>query len=168
MPSKHIRANSWLPHTYDAMVWLSRTTDDSNFFIRSREVRANESWLYLAHKKSVMNGWMDKQTDKQPKNNMHNKTKPPTSAAEWRAMIRQICNVRLQLETLSQPGPMSYLHGLALRIWTSFWRREGSIGMDMNNGAVKRAFHIQVEGKRGPGRPKMTWKQLTERDCRKF
>ena len=25
---------------------------------------------------------------------------------------------------------------------------------------------IQVDGKRGPGRPKMTWKQLTERDCR--
>ena len=31
---------------------------------------------------------------------------------------------------------------------------------------VKTAFDIQVNGKRGPGRPKMTWKQLTERDCR--
>ena len=27
---------------------------------------------------------------------------------------------------------------------------------------------IQVNGKRGPGRPKMTWKQLTERDCREW
>ena len=34
-------------------------------------------------------------------------------------------------KTLSQLGPMSYLHGLALRIWTSFWRREGCTGMDM-------------------------------------
>ena len=34
--------------------------------------------------------------------------------------------------------------------------------------AVKTAFHILVEGKRGPGRPKMTWKQLTERDCREW
>ena len=34
--------------------------------------------------------------------------------------------------------------------------------------AVKTGFHIQVEGKRGPGRPKMTWKQLTERDCREW
>ena len=34
-------------------------------------------------------------------------------------------------KTLSPPGPMSYLCGLALRIWTSFWRREGSAGMDM-------------------------------------
>ena len=34
------------------------------------------------------------------------------------------------------------------------------------NSAVKTAFDIQVNGKRGPGRPKMTWKQLTERDRR--
>ena len=26
----------------------------------------------------------------------------------------------------------------------------------------------RVDGKRGPGRPKMTWKQLTERDCREW
>ena len=26
----------------------------------------------------------------------------------------------------------------------------------------------QVDGKCGPGRPKMTWKQLTERDCREW
>ena len=26
----------------------------------------------------------------------------------------------------------------------------------------------QVEGKHGPGRPKMTWKQPTERDCREW
>ena len=38
----------------------------------------------------------------------------------------------------------------------------------MLNGAVKTAFQIQVEGKHGPGRPKMTWKQLTERDCREW
>ena len=34
--------------------------------------------------------------------------------------------------------------------------------------AVKTAFHIQVEGKCGSGRPKMTRKQLTERDCREW
>ena len=36
-------------------------------------------------------------------------------------------------KTFSPPGPMSYLCGLALRIWTSFWRREDSDGMDMWN-----------------------------------
>ena len=40
--------------------------------------------------------------------------------------------------------------------------------MERSNGAVKTAFDIQVNGKRGPGRPKMTWKQLTERDCREW
>ena len=73
-------------------------------------------------------------------------------------------------KTLSPPGPMSYLHGLALRIWTLFWRREGSDGMDMWNAPMVQstAFDIQVDEKRGPGRPKMTSKQLTERDCREW
>ena len=39
-------------------------------------------------------------------------------------------------KTLSPPGPMSYLCGLALRIWTSFWRREDFDGMDMWNAPV--------------------------------
>ena len=40
--------------------------------------------------------------------------------------------------------------------------------VERSNGAVKTAFDIQITGKRGPGRPKMTWKQLTERDCREW
>ena len=40
--------------------------------------------------------------------------------------------------------------------------------VECSNGAVKTAFDIQVNGKRGPGRPKMTWKQLTERDRREW
>ena len=40
--------------------------------------------------------------------------------------------------------------------------------VERSNGAVKTAFDIQVDGKSGPGRPKMTWKQLTERDCREW
>ena len=35
--------------------------------------------------------------------------------------------------------------------------------VERSNSAVKTAFDIHVDGKRGPGRPKMTWKQLTER-----
>ena len=45
VPSKHVEANS--RHTYDVTIWLSRTTDNSNIFIRSREVRDNESRLQL-------------------------------------------------------------------------------------------------------------------------
>ena len=40
--------------------------------------------------------------------------------------------------------------------------------MERTHCAAKTAFHIQVEGKHGPGIPKMTWKQLTERDCREW
>ena len=40
--------------------------------------------------------------------------------------------------------------------------------MDGSNGAVKSTCDKQVHGKRGPGRPKMTWKQLTERDGREW
>ena len=73
-------------------------------------------------------------------------------------------------KTLSPSYPMSYLPGLAVRTWTSFWRREGFAGIDLecSNGAVKTACDIQVDGKCGPVRPKMTWKQLTEMDCRNW
>ena len=40
--------------------------------------------------------------------------------------------------------------------------------VERSNGAVKTAFDIRVDGKRGPGRPKMTWKQLTVRDRRQW
>ena len=40
--------------------------------------------------------------------------------------------------------------------------------VERSSGAIKTAFDIHVDGKREPGRPKMTWKQLTERDCREW
>ena len=40
--------------------------------------------------------------------------------------------------------------------------------VERSSGAIKTAFDIQVDEKREPGRPKMTWKQLTERDCREW
>ena len=49
MPSKHILANREANshRTYDLTIWLSLTTDNSNIFIRSREVRDNESQMYV-------------------------------------------------------------------------------------------------------------------------
>ena len=60
MPSKHVLANREANsrHAYDITIWLSRTTDNSNIFIRSREVRDNESRLYFekgAWYMSIMN-----------------------------------------------------------------------------------------------------------------
>ena len=37
--------------------------------------------------------------------------------------------------------------------------------VEHSNSAVKTAYDLQVDGKHGPGRLKMTWRQLTERDC---
>ena len=78
---------------------------------------------------------------------------------------------------LSPPGPMSYftvrlgiedLDLIHLDLILKERRLHWYGHMERSNGAVKTAFHIQAEGKHGPGRPKMTWKQLTERGCREL
>ena len=63
------------------------------------------------------------------------KAEPPASAAKWKGndQTESHRSATSGRKTLSPPGPMSYLCGLALRIWTSFWRREDSDGMDMWN-----------------------------------
>ena len=67
----------------------------------------------------------------------------PARLGHWQSRTSSVCNEMTEQwsdrsamsghKTLSPPGPMSYLCGLALRIWTSFWRREDSDGMDMWN-----------------------------------
>ena len=67
----------------------------------------------------------------------------PARLGHWQSQTSSICSemtgqwsdrsAMSDRKTLSPPGPMSYLCGLALRIWTSFWRREDSDGMDMWN-----------------------------------
>ena len=44
-------------------------------------------------------------------------------------------SVLWQLNHIKLPpsGPLSYLHGLALKTWTSYWKREGSAGIDTWN-----------------------------------
>ena len=55
VPSKHVLANREANscQTYDVTIWLSRTTDNSNIFIRSHEVRDNESRLYTLSGRAV-------------------------------------------------------------------------------------------------------------------
>ena len=84
-------------------------------------------------------------------------------------MIRQICNVKQQdivtirsSELLARPG----IEDLDLILKEKRIRLNGHV--DRSNGAVNIACDIQVDGKHGSGRPKMTQKQLTERDCREL
>ena len=86
-----------------------------------------------------------------------------------RAMIRQIFNVKPQdTANIRSTELLARLRiedlGLILKEGRLRWYGR----VEHSNGAVKTAFDIQIVGKRGPGRPKMTWKQLTERDCREW
>ena len=84
-----------------------------------------------------------------------------------RAMIRQICNVKPQDTVTTRSNELFVRLGIEDLDLIRKERRLRWYGhMERSNGAVKTAFDIQVDGKHGPGRPKITWKQLTERDCR--
>ena len=70
-----------------------------------------------------------------------------------RAMIGQICSVRPQ-DVTTRPNELLARLGiedLDLILKERKLRWYGHV--EHSNGAIKTAFHIQVEGKRGPGRP---------------
>ena len=83
-----------------------------------------------------------------------------------KAMIRQICNVRPQDIVTTRSNELLVRLGIEDLDFILKERLRWYGHVECSNGAVKTAFDIQVDGKRGPGGPKMTWKQLTERDCR--
>ena len=84
------------------------------------------------------------------------------------AMIRQICNFKPQDIVTTRSNELLVWLGiedLELILKGRRLRWYGNVGR--SSGAVKTAFDIQVDGKRGPGRPKITWKQL-RRDHREW
>ena len=86
-----------------------------------------------------------------------------------RAMTRQICNVRPQDIVTTRSNELLVRLGIEDLDLILKERRLRWYGhVERSNGAIKTAFDIQVDAKHGPGRPKMTWKQLTERDCREW
>ena len=86
-----------------------------------------------------------------------------------RAMIRQICNVRPQDIVTTRSNELLVLLGIEdLDLILKERRLPWYEDVERSKGEVKTASDIQADGNRGPGRPKMTWKQLTERDCREW
>ena len=93
------------------------------------------------------------------------KAKPPTSAAEWqdndqtglKCQAARLVTIRSN-ELLAQLGIEDLNLILKLR-WYGY--------MERSNGEVVSLWHTGW-WKAWIGRPKMTWKQLTERDCRKW
>ena len=75
-----------------------------------------------------------------------------------RAMIRQICNVRPQDIVTTRSNDLLVRLGIEdLDLILKEGRLRWYGHVEHSSGAVKTAFDIQVDGKRGPGRSKMTW-----------
>ena len=84
-------------------------------------------------------------------------------------MIIQICNVKPHdIVTTRSSELLVRLGNEDLDLILKERRIRCCGHVERSNGAVKTAFDIQVDGKRGPGRPKMTLTQLTERECREW
>ena len=95
----------------------------------------------------------------------------PVRLGHWQSQTSNICSemtgqwsdrsAMSSHKTLSPPDPVSYLCGLAFILKKGRLRWYGHV--ERSNWAVKIASDMQVDRKHGPGRPKMTWKQLTQR-----
>ena len=59
-----------------------------------------------------------------------------------------------------------YLYAINIILRERRLRWFGHVGRSI--GAIRTTCDIQIDGRRGTGRPKLTWKKLTERDCREW
>ena len=79
-----------------------------------------------------------------------------------RAIIRQIVSIKPEdVATVRSSELLEKLErlDLILRDRLRWFGHEGR-----SSGAVKTAYDIQIDGRQGAGRPKLTWKKLTEKD----
>ena len=81
-----------------------------------------------------------------------------------RAMIRQVCSIKQEdvaiVRSSELLGRLENLN-LILRERRLCWC--GNV--ERSSGVISTACDIQVEGRLGAGRPKLTWKKLMEKDC---
>ena len=86
-----------------------------------------------------------------------------------RAMIRQICSIKP--EDVATVRSSELLAKLELEDLNLIFREIGLrwFGhVESSSDAVRTACDIQIDGRRGAGRPKLTWKKLTEKDCHEW
>ena len=86
-----------------------------------------------------------------------------------RAMIRQICSIKP--EDVARVRSSELLAKLQLEDLDLILRERrlrwfGHVAR--SSGAIRTAYDMQIDGKRGAGRPKQTWKKLTEKNCREW
>ena len=86
-----------------------------------------------------------------------------------RAMVGQICSIRP--EDVARVGSGELLARLQLE-GIGLILREGGLRwfghVARSGGAIRTAYDMQIDGKRGAGGPRQTWKKLTEKDCREW
>ena len=81
-------------------------------------------------------------------------------------MIRQICSIKPEdVATVRSSKLMAKLElkdlNLILKERRFYWFGH----VECSSGAGRTACDIQIDGRPGAGRPKLTWKKLTEKDC---
>ena len=82
-----------------------------------------------------------------------------------RAMIRQICSIKPEyVVTVRSREFLAKLQLEDLDLILRERRLRWFGHVELSSGASRTACDIQIEG-RLPGRPKLTWKKLTEKDC---
>ena len=84
-------------------------------------------------------------------------------------MIRQICSIKP--EDVARVRSSELLAKLQLEDLDLILRERrlrwfGHVAR--SSGAIRTAYDMQIDGKRGAGRPKQTWKKLTEKVCREW
>ena len=84
-----------------------------------------------------------------------------------RAMIRQICSIIPEdVATVRSTELLAKLELEDLDLILKERRLRWFGHVERSSGAIRTACAIQIDGRQGAGRPKLTWKKLTERDCR--
>ena len=85
-----------------------------------------------------------------------------------RAMIRQTCNVKPDnVATVRSNELLARFENDDLDVILRE-KRLRWFGQAESSGAIKTVWDMKIGGKHGPGRPKRTWRTLTERDRREW
>ena len=86
-----------------------------------------------------------------------------------RAMIRQICSIKPEdVATVRSRELLAKLELEDLDLILRERRLRWFGHVERSRGAIRTACDIKIDDRRGAGRPKLTWKKLTERDCREW
>ena len=84
-------------------------------------------------------------------------------------MIRQICSIKPEdLATVRSSELLAKLELEDLSLILRERRLRWFGHVECSSGAIRTACDIQIDGRWGAGRPKLTYMKLTEKDCREW